>query len=351
MEQKQENILWVDWMRAVATVGVVLLHTASPLLYMYNTLPESHWWVGNIYDSMLRMCVPLFFMISGFLLLQKDYSLKTFFLKRVNKVLLPLLAWSVFFILWNVYIQHNSSLSISSFFSIFHKPAYYHLWFLYALIGIYLAVPLLRVIVQYGEKTVLHYGVALWFITASLAPMVEKFAEVKVGIDLRFMAGYSGFFLLGWILGKHSLSSRQAITASVLAFVCIVITAVGTYFLTIRNGGIWVGYFYGPTAPNVIFLSGSIFLLIKYAVENYRIAQDENVLFMVRSVSAASLGIYMIHTVFLYLLRHGYFGVYLFGHRWHPALSIPLVALVAFGLSYGTIHILRKNALMRRFIP
>ncbi len=84
MENQKENIVWVDWIRALATLGVVLIHTAGPLLYGYNQMPASYWWISNIYDSAARMCVPLFFMISGFLLLQKDDSLKTFFAKRIN---------------------------------------------------------------------------------------------------------------------------------------------------------------------------------------------------------------------------------------------------------------------------
>ncbi len=351
MENQKEHIVWVDWTRALATLGVVLIHTASPLLYAYNKIPESYWWTSNIYDSAARMCVPLFFMISGFLLLQKDYSLKTFFSKRINKVFIPLLAWSVFFVLWNVYFERSATLSPDSLFSLLYKPAYYHLWFLYALIGVYLSVPLLRVIVKHANDTVLYYGVALWFMTASLMHMIEKFTVVQGGIDLRFMAGYSGFLLLGWLLGKESVTKKRAVAACVLSFICFVITALITYVLTLNNGGILVDYFYGPTAPNVIILSGSVFILIRYAAENYRMVKDETVLLVVRSISSASLGIYLIHVVFLYLLRHGQLGIYLYADRWHPLLGIPVVTVTVFCLSYGTIHILRKSNLMQKFIP
>ncbi len=351
MENRKSTIAWVDWTRALATLGVVLIHTTGPLLYGYNQHPESYWWISNIYDSAARMCVPLFFMISGFLLLQKDCSLKTFFSKRVNKVFIPLLAWSMFFILWKVYFEHSTSLSPDSLFSLIYKPAYFHLWFLYALLGVYLSVPLLRVIVNHANTNLLYYGVALWFVTTSLIHVIEKFTVIQGGIDLRFMAGYSGFMLLGWLLGQKSVSKKNAVAACGLAFLCIVSTALITYVLTLRNGGILVDYFYGPTTPNVIVLSGSVFLLIRYAVENYKIAINEKVLLVVRSVSASSLGIYMVHVVFLYLLRHGYLGAYLYAERWHPLIGIPVVTGIAFFLSYGTIHILRKNSLMRKFMP
>lgn len=342
MGNQDEKILWVEWIRVLATIGVIFIHTTGPTLYRYNQIPESYWWVANVVDSTFRMCVPLFFMISGFLLLQKDYALKVFFLKRFRTVVLPLLAWSVFFILWKVYYEQSTSLSSFSLVNILYEPAYYHLWFLYALIGVYLSVPVLRVIVKYCNKTVLYYGVALWFLTASMIPMFEYFTETKGGIDLKFLAGYSGYFLLGWIIATHPASKKTALTACFLAFICIAITAVGTYVLTISNGGMYSGYFYSPLSPNVVVLAGSVFLAIRYVVDNYDMAKDERVLAVVRSISASSFGIYMIHLVFLYLLNHGHLGFYLYVDRWHPLLSIPVVALVAFCLSYGTIHFLKK---------
>ena len=342
MGNQDEKILWVEWIRVLATIGVIFIHTTGPTLYKYNEIPETFWWIGNVYDSTLRMCVPLFFMISGFLLLQKDYSLKVFFLKRFNKVLIPLLAWSVFFVTWKIYYEHSASLSSFSLVSLLHEPAYYHLWFLYALIGMYLSIPLLRIIVKHCEKTILYYGLALWVLTASYIPMFEYFTETKGGISLKFLAGYSGYLLLGWILAKQPLCKKKAVIACFLAFICIAITAVGTYVLTTRNGGMYSGFFYGPLAPNVIVLAGSVFLVIRYVVENYGIAKDKRVLSVVQSISASSFGIYMIHLVFIHLLNHGHLGFYLRVDLWHPLFSIPVVAMATFCLSYGTIHFLRK---------
>ena len=67
MEIKTKHI-WADYIRVVATFCVVFLHSASPLLYRYNELPELYWMIGNIYDSSVRMCIPFFFMLSGFVI-------------------------------------------------------------------------------------------------------------------------------------------------------------------------------------------------------------------------------------------------------------------------------------------
>lgn len=68
---KDGKIFWVDFVRVLATFLVILLHSAAPLLYQYSSISKADWWVANIYDSISRICVPLFFMISGYLLLEK----------------------------------------------------------------------------------------------------------------------------------------------------------------------------------------------------------------------------------------------------------------------------------------
>ena len=70
---------WISNSRVLATVCVVLLHVASSVLYKYNQVPNSHWWIGNVYDSFVRFSVPLFLMITGALLLGRQYSYPLFF--------------------------------------------------------------------------------------------------------------------------------------------------------------------------------------------------------------------------------------------------------------------------------
>ena len=348
---KNENIVWVDWIRVLATIGVVFIHAASPLLYMYHKIGEGHWWIANIYDSILRMSVPLFFMISGFLLLQKHDSLWVFFMKRFHKILVPLFAWSVFYILWKGWVEQSTPISLQSFYRILYEPTYYHLWFLYSLVGVYLAVPVLRVIVQYSPPAIFKYGLGFWFVAGSLVPCAERLLEFKVGFDLKLLGGLAGYLLLGWMLGTHTLTKQHAKLSCLVACISALITAWGTYILTIRNEGILVLEFYGPLAPNVVLLAASVFVLLRYVVEHSDFAAHPQVLWVVHSVGSASFGIYLIHTAFLYLLQYGYLGIYLFGWRWNPLFAIPVVAGVTFCLSYGTIFILRSHHLTRRLAP
>ncbi|MBK9210985.1 MAG: acyltransferase family protein [Anaerolineales bacterium] len=56
--------------------------------------------VSTYYFVISRAAVPLFFMVSGFLLLKKEEPYSVFFRKRAVKVAVPFFIWSVIYLLW-----------------------------------------------------------------------------------------------------------------------------------------------------------------------------------------------------------------------------------------------------------
>lgn len=92
------HIVWLDVLRLVAILMVIAIHCTDP----FNASPESradpefNFW-GSVYGSMLRASVPLFVMMTGFLLLPVRQEASAFYKKRFQRVLFPFLIWSVLF--------------------------------------------------------------------------------------------------------------------------------------------------------------------------------------------------------------------------------------------------------------
>ena len=148
----------MDTARVAACFMVVMLHTAATRFGSF----DEQWWASNFYDSLVRSCVPLFLMITGVLLLGKRESLPAFLSKRFARVLPPLVFWSLFYMAWNTWRGEHYGPWYGWLEAIVHGPVVFHLWYLYAIVGIYLFVPFLRSIwnaAQPGEK--LCY-LALW---------------------------------------------------------------------------------------------------------------------------------------------------------------------------------------------
>lgn len=348
---KQSHLLWADYVRVLGTIGVVFLHSAFPLLYKYNDLPATCWMVGNTYDSMVRMSVPLFFMLSGYLLLQKKEPIVLFFKKRFKKVLIPLIFWTLFYIFWKSFYENSCSISFYSFYSAIFTPSYGHLWFLYAIVGIYLYLPFLRIIVEKIDSNLVFYYLVLWFVAVSVIPFGERISGIDSKIDLLSISGYSGYLMLGLFLGKIRITIPKIIISATAICICYFIAIFGTYFLTIHNKGVFDGYFYDNLSPNTILLSAATFILIKYIATAFKIFEAEPAKMVVKSINDTSLGIYLIHPVFLYLLKVGDFGFSISGSYGHPVYSIPLTAVLTFALSYVTILLFRKVKLLNAIVP
>ena len=82
------KVIAFDGLRILAAFAVVVLHTVATLFM--DSYPSSDWNVANVYESLVRWSVPVFFMISGALFLNKG---KAGFLGRSWLLLLLRLLW------------------------------------------------------------------------------------------------------------------------------------------------------------------------------------------------------------------------------------------------------------------
>jgi surface polysaccharide O-acyltransferase-like enzyme len=105
-------------------------------------------------------------MVSGYLLLRKEEPYGDFFRKRALKVFVPFLVWSVIYLLWKgegFNQPFSIKIVVSYILKIVRGPRENHLWFFYALIGLYLFTPILRVFVAKASLCNLYYFCELFY--------------------------------------------------------------------------------------------------------------------------------------------------------------------------------------------
>ena len=94
-------LYWPDRLRNLATVMVIGIHVAAPVAHGFPDQNSWWWWYGNFWNSLTRAGVPLFVMLSGFLLLGKDYDLGYFLKRRFSRVVVPALFWMAVYSIYN----------------------------------------------------------------------------------------------------------------------------------------------------------------------------------------------------------------------------------------------------------
>jgi surface polysaccharide O-acyltransferase-like enzyme len=333
---KPQNLDWINNLRLVALFAVIVLHTTSPVLESYNKGPLSVWLVGDFYNSLVRFAVPVFVMISGALLLHREYEIGDFLKKRLFRILIPFLFWSLIYIAYEFYNEDlaYTGLNWETIRQALHLLKYgssYHLWYVYMLIGLYLFVPIISKFVRNATEKEVLYFLAVWFVVMLLEqPYLLRY---KPQLDVHYFEGYIGYLVLGHYLAFKELPVKRMGLWIAIFFLSLLVISVGTYLLYQHYNGIST-LLYEPLSPSILIMAVSVFMIGKLWTPKVPA-------FIVKFRDFAgkyNYGVYLSHAIILTLLGEQGIDYTLF----NPLISIPLIALGCFGLSLLLIYIINK---------
>jgi surface polysaccharide O-acyltransferase-like enzyme len=353
---KNNRLLWPDVLKTGSIFSVIVIHSAAPLLSVYDTSRPADWWAGNLYNSMSRWCIPVFFMISGAFLVEKAgrESLRQFFTRRFGRIFIPFVFWSGIYFLWRVY-GNGERLSLYSFpVLLLKEPVYYHLWFIYILLELYLLAPLSGVYVKCANASNRMLFLTIWFVFGAVLPMAQSCWGAATFFSFatsESVFNYIGYFIIGSALREYSAGRIMSAFLLVLYFTSVFVTAYGTYHATvIKNRGVFSDCFYNYYSVNVFIMSVTVFLLIKSSTIFDRINYSWSTR-LVSTVASAVPGIYFIHALVLAVLKQGLLGISINETLFGPAFGIPLFASVIFVVSLAIVLLVRSIPVLKRIVP
>lgn len=322
--------------------AVVVLHTASPLLFRVKDASINDWLAADVYNALVRFCVPVFVMITGALLLQREYELGDFLKRRFGRLIPPFIFWSLIYIGYKLYneeieLSNNIWPNIKLVLQQLQTGSYYHLWYVYLLMGLYLFIPVISKFVRNATEKELLYFLGIWFLTMIWGkPYLTIFDP---GIDLHNFTGYIGYLVLGYYLAYKPFKFKNIASIATLVFIlCTLLITSGTYSLLLKNRNLST-FFYEPISPFILTLSASAFLMARFI----KVELNPVVNNIVSDIGKYTLGLYLSHALILNLLELGGITYTIF----NPVFSIPLVALLCFSLSALMIYVLSKLPLLK----
>lgn len=341
---KQPRIVWLDVLRLCAIFMVICIHCSDP----FNVSPEArsnpefNMW-GGIYGSFLRPCVPLFVMITGILLLPVKMSFEDFYKKRLLRIAVPFLLWSVLYNLFPwltgvlglpqstmsdvfAYAPIDASQSFSDAiknialipfqFNVYTVP----MWYLYMLIGLYLYMPFFSFGVEQATVRQKKIFLMFWSFSLFLSYAYSFFSPNLLGVSawntfgtLYYFAGFNGYLLLGNYL-VNDVQEWKWCKTIILSLPVFAIGYIATYigFKTMTANPECseqeMELFFLYCSPNVALMTLAFFLVIR----KVRV-KSKRMILMLENITKCGLGIYMIH----------YFIVGL-GYAIADALAIPV---------------------------
>lgn len=316
-----------DLVRAVAIALVVVLHTAGAVANPGLAGGAVAFWAGNIYDSVARAGVPLFVLLTGWLLLAPERAsepLGRFLRRRLDRVVLPIVTWSILAWVWLAVRDHHPIGWGRFWRELLAGPVFYHLWYVYVLLGLYLAIPLLRPLAAQAGPALRWYALGLWFVGTAVIPLWTWWGGLAIGVPVLVMSTYVGYLLAGTWLAGISISTRTAWELGLLFVLAATWTIVATARLTGDDHLNVV--LYGYDRPNVLVMSVAAFVLLTRHPPAAWAARHAGILALVRALAASSYGIYLLHPVLLDILGSGVLGIRITGTSLPPFVGIPVLA-------------------------
>jgi surface polysaccharide O-acyltransferase-like enzyme len=336
-------MVWLDVARVVSIFAVVFVHVSASVV-TERDFGTADWWYGNVYDSLTRWCVPVFVMISGALLLgsDKNDSVLAFYRKRTQRILVPLIIWSLVFIFWETE-RATFSLDrvnvVAAMRSIASGKPHYHMWFLFMIVSLYLFTPFIRILVRNATRAELWLLVGLLFVVAASHEISGTFVSRGAGLFVVEFLSYLPYFLCGHLIA----SSKKKISSGALLAVfggSVLTTAIGCYVLGSAHGLGHGLYFYTYLSITVIPMSISLMWLFKV------LSFDDIPRSRFRHLSELTLGVYLIHPLFLESFR----VFVLKQEEYFPLLSVPIVSAIIFAVSMLSAFVFYRIPYLKRAI-
>jgi surface polysaccharide O-acyltransferase-like enzyme len=231
---KKTYHIGADSIRIIATFAVIATHVVTDLVMNINTIGTGSWWFGNLLDTLCRPAVPLFIMLSGYLLLSpKEESISEFFKKRFIKIAFPFLIWCGIYYAWDWY-WWGKDITWDYVFSSFVKAKVYtHLYFIPLILGLYAITPFLRKLIQTISQKQFVYLMIFFLALGLVLNFMNKwlpFGHTSFNTFTLFFP-HIGYYLLGYYFRDKKFSFSQQKVLSTILIILTFITSLLAFWV------------------------------------------------------------------------------------------------------------------------
>lgn len=221
-------------LRVVATFMIVLLHVSAGSLSLAMANQGGgglDFTISNGFNSITRFAVPLFVMLSGAFQLRnnKNEEYGAYYKKIYKNIVVPTLIWSAIYVGFRIFYAlflcsigyqiYETSIFTMPFVQWAKGAPYYHMWYLYMALGLFLLTPvMIRAGKGLSQKQIGFIGAGMMLLGMLITETSVLFWPIK-GMQ------YLGYYILGyWIYkNKEQLKTKKVLLAvgGILSWLCI----------------------------------------------------------------------------------------------------------------------------------
>lgn len=313
-----KRIVFIDYVRVFACFLVMLVHAsenyygapgstdmAGPQSFLANE-PDRLW--VSVYDGFSRMSVPLFMIVSAFLLvpMKEGQTMVGFYRRRAARIMPAFLIFMVIYstvpMIWGQIDAATSMLDLERILLNFPTLAG-HLWFMYPLIGLYLFIPMISPWIANASAREERFFICLFLLSTTMPYLNRWFGEIWSQCFwneyhmLWYFSGYLGYLVLAHYIRVHLNWSRaQRLAVGSIALVVGAFWTILSFYIQAVPGMLHetpvleIGWSF--CTINCVILTSGAFLL-------FTCIEQRSAPRMITELSNLSYGMYLMHILWL----------------------------------------------------
>ncbi len=322
----------IDILRTISIFAVILVHTTTRTLEVtkYNLL-KTPWTL--FLNQAARFAVPLFFMISGFVL-ELNYHLHesylTYLKKRFSRIFVPYVFWSIIYYFFVYYKNRDPNFLRSLIFG----DASYQLYFIPSLLIFYLLFPFLHKYFKLVGNKWMMIALGLFQLFFLYFDYNIKALPFYYPLNIALLNYF--VFILGMSLARNQKiflnfikQWKMVLFVGTVLFACLVFFEGLTGYLATKNYGL----FYSSWRPSILvytlFFAGFMYWVFDRKLKFISI---------IKIFAKLSFFVFFIHVIILealwYLIGVKIFQLRLAQQVWYDPLYFLAVTGISFSIAY-----------------
>ena len=336
---------FIDILRIVACLFVIVTHTTG-LVFLEETTMTPTWFAAITWFYISKWSVPVFVMISGYTMLDRQDSYKKSF-QRVGRMVLVLCLFSFGYYMFQWLMGDRVTIGVIDFFlTVLQNPLSLAYWYLYMYIGLLVMMPFLQKLVSVLNKRDCEIIIILSMTINGVWPILEKWCPALTATELFDFAifdSYIGMLMIGYYIKKYLVPSKRLNRFAAITFgVCVLFNVSMTCFEYLSKGGndylVYDSCEYLP-----IILEGAC---VFYLVSN--VSLHGKLLKVVKLVSGCTFGIFLISDLIISVTQFVYRFLCMMGI---PAIvSIIVYEFVIFTIGFAGTLIMKRIPGLKKII-
>lgn len=351
MENKRK--LHLEALRIIAAFFVIFNHTLGFSLFNNYSPHSKSYWVFLAISVVSKISVPLFFMISGALLLQKENEKPKKIIFRFLRILIALVVFSFLSYLQQIHLGAET-FDLMRFFEVLLKADWLNAyWYLYLYMALLLALPFLRAMAKNLRPCHYLYLIVLWFSFYGLFPIVFRMLfqwdfSININFNFSWLLGQVPLYpLVGHYLENKldidRISWKILVPLWLVNILCIFLTCYATYVDTTATGAFTQNYMMSLVLVPCV----TLYITAKKLFHRVTAKWIGTIL---TSVGGCTFGIYLIHGQLLREPTARIFSQIFHAPELHIMIWHMLVCLDVMLIAFALIWVLRRVPFVRKLL-